>query len=109
MDGTANIEETARFWCAEHPLEEGDTPILEGVLIGWQPLAPADALDIAGAAWFREASRTSSSASGSPAVRHAGICRHGHRRFARGRRDRRARGHMIGMAAGWFLALGRKG
>jgi hypothetical protein len=47
MDGFANIEEMARFWWAEHPPEEGDTLTFEGVLIQWQPLAPADALDIA--------------------------------------------------------------
>ena len=49
-DGFASIEDMRRFWWAEHPPADGDTLIFEGVLIRWQPLAPAAALDIAGTA-----------------------------------------------------------
>jgi uncharacterized protein YqfB (UPF0267 family) len=48
-DGFANLEAMARFWWAEHTPEGGNVLTFEGVLIRWQPLAPADALDIAGA------------------------------------------------------------
>ena len=49
-DGFADLNDMRRFWWAEHPPAEGDTLVFEGVLIRWQALVPADALDIAGAA-----------------------------------------------------------
>lgn len=49
-DGFADLEAMARFWWAEHPPEGGNVLTFEGILIRWQPLVPADALDIAGAA-----------------------------------------------------------
>ncbi|MFB0490244.1 uncharacterized protein YqfB (UPF0267 family) [Methylobacterium sp. OAE515] len=49
-DGFADLEAMARFWWAEHPPEGGNILTFEGALIRWQPLTPADALDIAGAA-----------------------------------------------------------
>jgi hypothetical protein len=45
-DGFRNWSEMAAFWAAEYP----GVDVFEGVLIRWQPLAPADVLDIAGAA-----------------------------------------------------------
>jgi hypothetical protein len=53
QDGFADAEDMARFWWAHHPPTEGeefedpDTLTFEGVLIRWQPLATADALDVA--------------------------------------------------------------
>ena len=42
-DGFETIADMAAFWAAEHPgIEE-----FRGVLIRWQPLDPADAVDIA--------------------------------------------------------------
>lgn len=49
-DGFADLEAMAGFWWAEHPPEAGNVLTFEGVLIRWQALVPADALDIAGAA-----------------------------------------------------------
>ena len=45
-DGFADIGDMARFWWSEHPPAEGDVISFEGVLIQWEPLAPADPLDI---------------------------------------------------------------
>jgi hypothetical protein len=45
-DGFSDWWELVAFWTAEHP----GVDLFKGVLIRWQPLAPADALDIAGAA-----------------------------------------------------------
>ncbi|WP_342106352.1 hypothetical protein [Methylobacterium sp. SI9] len=45
-DGFPDWWELVAFWTAEHP----GVDLFKGVLIRWQPLAPADALDIAGAA-----------------------------------------------------------
>ena len=49
-DGFADLEAMAGFWWAEHPPEAGNVLTFEGVLIRWQALVPAAALDIAGAA-----------------------------------------------------------
>ena len=46
QDGFRDWSEMVAFWKVEHP----DALVFAGVLIRWQPLAPADALDIAGAA-----------------------------------------------------------
>ncbi|MCJ2107902.1 hypothetical protein MKK70_21485 [Methylobacterium sp. E-041] len=46
-DGFVDLDDMRRFWWSEHPPEEGDTLVFEGFLIRWQPLVPADALDIA--------------------------------------------------------------
>ena len=45
-DGFQDWSQMVAFWADEHP----GVDVFEGVLIRWQPLAPADALDIAGAA-----------------------------------------------------------
>ncbi|MCJ2051670.1 hypothetical protein [Methylobacterium sp. J-070] len=57
-DGFVDAEDMARFWWAEHGsaprsddrFTDPDTLIFEGVLIRWQPLAPASELDMAGVA-----------------------------------------------------------
>jgi hypothetical protein len=49
-DGFADLEAMARFWWTEHPPEGGNILTFEGILIRWEPLVLADALDIAGAA-----------------------------------------------------------
>lgn len=46
QDGFQDWWELVAFWVAEHP----GVDLFEGVLIRWQPLAPAGELDIAGAA-----------------------------------------------------------
>jgi uncharacterized protein YqfB (UPF0267 family) len=46
LDGLQDWWELVAFWVAEHP----GVDLFEGVLIRWQPLAPASELDIAGAA-----------------------------------------------------------
>lgn len=46
QDGFRDWSAMVAFWAAEHP----GVDVFEGVLIRWQPLAPADALNIAGAA-----------------------------------------------------------
>lgn len=46
QDGFRHWKEMVAFWAAEHP----GVDVFEGVLIRWQPLVPADALDIVGAA-----------------------------------------------------------
>ena len=46
-DGFADVADMARFWWAEHLPAAGGVLTFEGVLIRWQPLIPADALDIA--------------------------------------------------------------
>lgn len=46
QDGFRNFDEMVAFWRENHPGQE----TFAGVLIRWQPLVPADALDIAGAA-----------------------------------------------------------
>ncbi|MDH2313082.1 hypothetical protein [Methylobacterium brachiatum] len=45
-DGFADFDELHAFWCAEHP----GVDTFHGVLIRWQPLVTAEALDIAGVA-----------------------------------------------------------
>ncbi|SDA13108.1 hypothetical protein SAMN02799622_00911 [Methylobacterium sp. UNC378MF] len=45
-DGFADFDELHAFWRAEHP----GVDTFHGVLIRWQPLVAADALDIAGVA-----------------------------------------------------------
>lgn len=45
-DGFQDWWELVAFWVAEHPGVE----LFEGVLIRWQPLAPASELDLAGVA-----------------------------------------------------------
>ena len=49
-DGFRDITDMAAFWWREHPPEEGNVLVFEGVVIRWTPLAPADALDIGAAA-----------------------------------------------------------
>lgn len=49
-DGFADLAAMVGFWWAEHPPDGGNVLTFEGVLIHWQALVPADALDIAGAA-----------------------------------------------------------
>lgn len=46
QDGFADWHDLVDFWVAEHP----GVDLFEGVLIRWQPLAPASELDIAGVA-----------------------------------------------------------
>lgn len=45
-DGFRDFDELHAFWAKEHP----GVDTFHGVLIRWQPLAPADALTLAGAA-----------------------------------------------------------
>lgn len=45
-DGFADFDDLHAFWASEHP----GVDTFHGVLIRWAPLAPTEALDIAGAA-----------------------------------------------------------
>lgn len=46
-DGFMSIADMAAFWWAEHPSEGGNVLTFEGFVIRWEPLVPADDLDIA--------------------------------------------------------------
>ncbi|GJD59805.1 hypothetical protein [Methylobacterium dankookense] len=46
QDGFRDFDEMVAFWRENHPGQD----VFSGVLIRWKPLAPADPLDIAGAA-----------------------------------------------------------
>lgn len=46
-DGFADLADMASFWWATHLPKAGDTLVFRGVLLQWEPIAPADARSLA--------------------------------------------------------------